>query len=237
MPLSTDKIPNFPLNGPEVLRYLVAMLRDELEHRSVPPEIINKMCNSLEKSSRSDFFFAAGSAYPRLSIQLQIRLHFDNQHDSFSIAPTFETQNPLAKNHSVFVRGVAPPLMERGIEGERVECFTLRVVAENPNLIRIHYGIPIIQVNRIPPAPGQMFPGFESKEIEVDPAEYPEPKAPEVTDECAEFESAWGVSAAIPTVLHPGIAIDSNEGNSVLAVHDKADEGHSRRRGRPKGQR
>jgi len=197
MPLTSDRLPNNPLTGSELKTYLCAILRDELEMRAVPEPITIQVVQAMASGMDRDYFFNPGTAYPRVVATIQVRLHYAGQERcAFSVKPWFKVQNPLAPTHEVLVRSAGPPLTERG-EGEGIEAFTMVATTENPNLIRVHYNIPINITRKAPPKPNEMFPSFETERLEYDPAEFPEPASPSVTDETEQFAAMWRVEPPV----------------------------------------
>jgi hypothetical protein len=211
MPLSTDKIQNSPITGPELARYASALLVEELEVRSVPDWVREKMKAAMEAGMRNDFTFNGGTAYPGISIEIKARVHWSERIEAcaFSISPVFTHLNPLPKAE-VMVRSIFPPLAQRD-EDERCEAFTLNVKVENPNLIRIHYDIPIIVTSKLEPRPGQMFPEFSNERQIFDPDDYPEPTRPTVIDETDEYAAKWGVKRPLSEMSDQAIASLSPE--------------------------
>lgn len=192
MPLSTDRIPNLPLTGPELKQYTLALLDRELQMRSVPEAVAQKVAASAEAAMSADFLFRAGSAYPHATLTLVVRVHWAGEACAFSVVPSYELANAMYPKHAVLVRGAAPPLAERdGDEG--VAAFTLTAKTDNPNAIRVHFGMPITVSRNVPPNPGELFGKTEEQTIEYDPAEVPAPASPEVTDETEEYAAKWGV--------------------------------------------
>jgi len=164
--------------------------------RAVPEPITIQMTAAMAYAMDRDYFFNAGTAYPRVVATIQVRLHYAGQERcAFSVKPSFKIQNPLAPDHETSVYSVGPPLTKRG-EGEGIEAFTMVATTENPNLIRVHYNIPINITRKAPAKPNEMFPQFETERLEYDPAEFPEPASPTVTDEAEQFAAIWGVKAA-----------------------------------------
>src|SRR6185437_2234118 len=55
MPLSSERVENRPITGPETIKYV---------------------CNLLEKAMRAEWAFNEGTAYPRLGISIEAKFHF-----------------------------------------------------------------------------------------------------------------------------------------------------------------
>jgi hypothetical protein len=218
MPLSTDKLPNSPLTGPELKSYTASLLRDELEIRSVPPAVSDAVVGAMSSGMDRDYLFAEATAYPLVQITIEVRLHYANGLAAFTVKPSYVIQNPMAPTHEVFVRSSAPPLTVRS-EDEGIEAFTLTTTVENPNLVRIHYGLPIEITRRAHPKPNEMFPRFETETLEYVPADFPEPTGPVVKDETEHFATIWRVDK-------PSTAPETTEGALVSSPR--------RRRGRAK---
>lgn len=201
MPLSSERLPNLPLTGPELKQYAVRLLAEELKNRSVPEVITSCMAELFHDAMGRDWLFTQGTSYPRAVIHIKVRLHrsgdahevFARLHDArFSIEPEFHLTNPMAPKHAVFVRSSPPPLV--GLTGpSHVDCFTLTAKTDNPNAIRVHYHIPIVVTNKIEPKPGDLFPTLERETLEYHPSEVPAPEDPVVVEESEEFAKAWGI--------------------------------------------
>lgn len=216
MPLTKDRLPNTPLTGYELRLWALALLTEELAVRSVPDAIVREMVDAFNLAMANDFLFAHNAAYPGIMLEIVVRMHRCGERAAFSIVPTFTHRNDLPV-HTVLVRGPEPPLAERDGE-EQVEAFTLKATAENPNLIRIHYGIPIVVMRKIEPKPGDLFPKFEPETIEYDPAEFESPAAPEVIDATDIHVALWGVKEVMPTERDAHIPATVDEAGAESAV-------------------
>jgi hypothetical protein len=74
-----------------------------------------------------------------------------------------------------------------------VHSFEVETDVDNPNLVRVHAGIPIEITAKIPAAPGDLFPRLETHEVAYDPADFPKPAEPVTIDTSAKTAAALGV--------------------------------------------
>lgn len=203
MPLSTSKIPNLPLTGPELKTYAAAILHAELETRSVPDEIIAQVVDGFSAAMSNDFLFLPCTSYPNVRVELKVRLHFKGDKCEYSLQPRVFTTNPLDKEHPVFVR-VSALLEDR--EGATTEAFTMSATVDNPNLVRVHYGIPIVLSRRKDPEPGQIFAEVVNEVLEYNPADFELPTPPTVKDETEEVAAAYNSKPSTATPSKPSTA-------------------------------
>lgn len=197
--LSTDKIPNSPITGPELQKYSRALLINELKSKSVPDAITCRIAEDFTLASNNDWFFKPGTAYPLITLSLSVRLHYLDQESAnpsfaYELIPVFKYQSNTFPDHVVVTRSIVsnPPL--QGFTGKnRVVAFTLKSQVKNPNLIRIHFNMPITRTERIDPKPGELFGQFRDVAEAVDPTQYDKPEPPEVSDESSEYAAKWGV--------------------------------------------
>lgn len=198
MPLSSSQIPNLPLAGPELKMYCSSILQNELELRSVPESILADVVDALCAAMSNDFLFLAGTSYPNVRVELEVRLHYRDGECEYSLRPVIHTANPLDKVHPVFVR-VSTPLSNR--DNVKTEAFTLMAAVDNPNLVRVHYGLPIVLTRRKDPDPGQIFSEVVSEALEYNPADFDEPTPPSVKDETEEVAEAYNRKPSTPPLL------------------------------------
>lgn len=196
MPISTLQIPNLPLTGPELKTYCCALLGAELEMRSVPEKVTGTLVDALAVAMGNDFLFLSGTSYPNVRVELQVRLHYRDNELEYSLRPVIHTTNPLDKVHPVFVR-ISSFMADRA--GAKTEAFTLTATVDNPNLVRVHYGIPITLSRRKDPNPGQMFAEIVTETLEYDPEEFEPPAPPTVKDETGEISAAYSAKPSTPS--------------------------------------
>ena len=234
MALSTEKLPNNPITGSELMQLCVTLLRDELIMRSVPGQTTCLLVDSMEHAMKNDFLFAATAAYPGISLEIAVKLHRSGDFCAFAIKPVFKHMSNTFPEHTVFVRTpAAPPLDVHRSDDEQVECFTLAMKIDNPNSIRVHYGIPIIRQIREEPKPGEMFGQFRTETLEYNPEECGPKPLPSVIDESEQYERMWGVvkevvSAESSTDLEPAVTVAAESTASDSAAPQKH---HGQRKG------
>lgn len=193
MALSPEKLPNTPIMGDELRQLSLTLLTDEFQMRSVPQACADRLLHATDIAMRNDFLFAKTAAYPGIRLELRVKLHRCGEKCAFEITPIFKHMSNTFLDHTVFVRAPGgPPLSERS-DDEQVECFTLSMKIENPNAVRVHYGLPIIRQVREEPKPGEMFGQFRTETLEYDPAECGPKPEPSVIDESGQYERMWGV--------------------------------------------
>lgn len=166
MPLSTEKVPNNPLTGPELKTFVLSLL---------------------ERALSQEWVFNPGTSYPRVGVKIVAKFHF---------------LSPSLPRTEIRVRPVPPvegaPLHDIGEVESGVIALKIEKRVENPNLERVHAGIPIQVISKPTQAPGEMFPRVESHAVVYDKSEYPEPDPPKRTDISEETAKEWGVKHAIP---------------------------------------
>ena len=193
MPMSTERVPNDPLTGPECIEFC---------------------CHLLRKALQNEWAFKQGSSYPRIGIELTAKFHFLSV-SMPKVNPIFRVEAPAEQ----------PPLKDipegaaEGVLGLKIEK-----IVENPNLERVHAGLPITVMTKQGAMPGKMFPTVERHEVVYDPKDYPSVDPPTITDITAETASEWNVALPEP----PSDAVEVTEPEpEVMAPHIP------KRRGRP----
>ncbi len=167
MPLSNERVPNKPLTGAELKEYVLQMLRARMD---------------------ADCVFGAGVAYPRVAFTISVKFHFTNPHQ-----PKYELKLPVRPNGAIEGE---PPLKDVQPEDEQVvTAFERSVEVDNPNLVRVHAGLPITVTAKIPAAPGEIFNRVEQREVKYDPEQYPKPDSPVDVDRTVETAKEWGLPA------------------------------------------
>lgn len=158
MPLSSETLPNRPLNGREVMECVLADLRKMMEN---------------------DCAFLPGIAYRRVGYRVTVVANLGSSMTApTTVNVTGGEKMPISDDDGIVV----------GLEQE--------VKIENPNLARVHRGIPVTFQQRMPPEPikySSLVPGeippqvtdpflkVETKEVRIDPKQYPaEAQAPVV---------------------------------------------------------
>jgi len=237
MQLSSEKVPNLPLNGQEVLRWIVWLAEQELARRPlVSPEQAKAALLSLQNGVDHDSVFLAGQAWPNLKIELTFK--FDQVGPKFAVQVGLKLETrllPPMREYSVFCRPPLdttvlpspprtppqyipePPLSDP--EGEhRVDAFMLESRATNPNLIRVHMGLPIRIGRQSPPEPGQLFGKFEYHNVEYSREDNP-PLDPPVISELGEHcRIVWNLRK-VTTAPPPGLLVQPEKMLAFVTEH------------------
>ena len=197
MPLSSaEKIPNLPIRGDELAFYAAKLLSDVCAEQG--PNDVIQMVSALQAACRNDWAFGSAYTYPGASITIAVRYHQANERIAWTVEPIFKFTNPTHPEQRPFVRRPAnvtePPILNHPADAVHVvHAFTLSATVENPNLVRVHCGMPIKITTKIPPAYGEMFEKVETHEVRYDPTDYPPLAPPVVTDEAAFFRAMWRI--------------------------------------------
>lgn len=205
MPLSRETIPNFSLNGQELALYTRELLSRTCKQRGWSGRHIEMVIGSLERSLSNDWAFRQSYTYPDAEIKISLRSHameFGNTElfafdlEAYFVFPA----NSSFPNCKPFVRrpaGASSPPINRIDElagfpkTEIADCFTLEVKCDNPNLIRVHCGLPIVIAEKVPPKHGDLFGTVQNHEIRYDPHDYEPLPEPQVTDNTEEYIELW----------------------------------------------
>lgn len=204
MALSSERLPNKMLNGEEVLECIVSETRDMLKR---------------------DYAFLRTVAYRHVAFTVAVTVQFGQPHPNRTI------ESRVKPSEDGIVTGAPPMLPRRNcvcgwnglesatVEGECPECgekttpdetsvvaLEADVELDNPNLARVHHGLPVkVQqretVTLKPPSvplPGEPMPVVEqrqvvTKELRYDPKDYPAGKPPVYRDRSAEAAERIGV--------------------------------------------
>ena len=147
------------------------------------PETATLILHLIEKALRAEWCFSPGASYPRVGFEATIKMHFQSN-SMPRIEPRIRIEAPLE----------AAPLRDLP-EGSDEGVLALKIehTVENPNLERVHAGIPISVTTKTGAMPGQMFPKVEHHQVTYDPKDYPPVDPPKQTDISAETAKEWGV--------------------------------------------
>jgi len=202
---TSEQIPNLPLNGGELACYALACLESVCRARNTSR--YEKICLSLSAALSNDWVFKSQFTYPNVTFSIAVRTHLTTgsggERFAFSLEPEFKFPNqpPVPLGYPVsrpFVRlpvGTgAPPIDEYRTEDEHtVDCFTISVKVDNPNLVRVHHRMPVLIQNKVPPKHGELMGKIENHEVLYDPSDYPPLAPPMVTEESEAFVAKWQV--------------------------------------------
>jgi hypothetical protein len=230
MPLTKqEKIPNLPLSGWELSVYVRSMFKKVLEQRGVlDSSEIELVLNPLTAAMQNDCFFSGSFMYPKVSFEIAAQFHRIGDRFAYSVQPLFKTANPLQPTHTPFIRrlpGTPPPPVVFTPEDEHVvDCFTALSAVDNPNLVRVHNGMPVSVTASVPPAVGELFGKIERHEVRYDPTDYPPLPDPAVTDQTEAFARQWGISTGKWTGVKPVVAEDPEESYSDPVEYEESVE-------------
>lgn len=209
--LSSEKIPNNPLTGVELQARVLYVLRKLFEERLPPPineGFIPIPLALLKIEAENDFVFGATVVYPNCGWKATAKFHFTAPDVLpvcvyYSLEVDFTFRNITMPKHTVRVRAVSPPIPTLStVRAETgVVAFTVEEKIDNPNLVRVNSGLPILITRAIRPEPGEFIGRIERQEIKYDKTDYPAPPDPVVTDISAECRREWGVPE--PKVSEP----------------------------------
>ena len=162
MPLN-ESVPNKPLNGDELARYAIGLLRERLEN---------------------DCHFSPTVSYRSVAFEIKIRFHFGQPQNDVTV------QTFTKPDAALGIEG-QPPLAD--VEDSEVLAVDLAVTVDSPNLARVAAGLPIEIINRTAAKPNELFGKVERHEVKYDPADYPKPTPPVETDKSEQVAEKWGV--------------------------------------------
>ncbi len=196
--LSGEKLPNKPLTGTEFKKRIIAVLEKELLQRMphgilfLDETVIKLVRDEFDRDHRFNFqttfpgaeytiegkfhFTAPGSKLPRVAWSLEVRFKFTTIH---------------MPNSPVKARTTPPPMALD--EDSGVIAFRVTEKIDNPNLVRVHTGLPIEVTVVEKPDVGQMFGKMERHAVQYDPAQYPELPEPVVEDISEETAAEWRI--------------------------------------------
>lgn len=149
-------------------------------------EVIELVLHVIEKALRAEWAFSPGAAYPRIGFDATLRFHF--------LSPSMPAVNPIIRIEAPLEPAPLRDVPEGSDEG--VLALKIEHTVENPNLERVHAGIPITVTTKTGTMPGQMFPKIEHHAVTYDPKDYPPVDEPKQTDISAETAKEWNVKVA-----------------------------------------
>lgn len=163
MPMSDQKIPNKPLNGKELAQVIEQHVHDMLA---------------------KDCMFLPTLAYGRCAFTVMLKVHVGDLVNPKVVARTYARKQDAVEGDV--------PLVDQPADGEFI-AKERKVKVANPNLTRIHAGIPIRSQLRTPPKDGSPFGGVENVEQTYAPGDYEPLDPPEETDVSEREAKALGV--------------------------------------------
>ncbi len=149
-------------------------------------EIKDLIGHLIRKALDAEWAFSPGAAYPRIGFECTLKFHF--------LSPSMPKVTPIIR-----IEAPLEPAPLRDVpEGSDQGVLALKIehMVENPNLERVHAGIPISVTTKTGTMPGQMFPKVEHHEVTYDPKDYPPVDEPKQADISAETAKEWGVKVA-----------------------------------------
>ena len=201
-----EEIPNMPLNGYELAIYSRSVLSKVLADHTWPQSHRESVESAMQKALENDWIFGGSFTYPNVSFEITLLSHAIEETTAERFAFTLELlfrfpNNPNNPQSKPFVRrpvGISePPLEGYGPNALHVvDCFKLAIAVENPNLIRVHCGLPIIVTEKIQPKHGEMFGSLRHHEVKYDPKDYEPLPEPKFTSLSAEYSEIWQIREA-----------------------------------------
>jgi hypothetical protein len=210
MQLSThERIPNHALSGTELRDYALFILRNALRQHVVLSELqIQEVLAIFAVDMANDYVFGPSTMYPNASMTFEFHSHLSDDRWSFDLKPHFQFTNPSNAQHVVFIhrptsipKPPLPPLNDPQVlvEEHVVDCFRLECTVDNPNLVRVHTGMPILITRSIMPDRAKQKPmvTFETQEIHFEASQYEPLPPPRETDLSRQKAKEWGLQGDI----------------------------------------
>lgn len=208
---SRETIPNFALNGQELAIYAVTVFERECELRDLLGVVRDPAVEALKRALENDWVFKSQFVYPKVEFVIALQTHVIRNHETraaFTLDLHFKfPTNAAFPEATPFVRRPlncpAPPLEFYPPDAAHVvDCFTLSVKVENPNLVRVHCNLPITISEKVQPKHGEMFGSFKNHELRYNPEDYEALPDPVVTDKSEHFVKLWGLDGANVELVH-----------------------------------
>jgi len=166
--LGSERIPNEPLTGPDLKKFLLWRI---------------------EQAMNNQWVFNPGTSYPAVAFEAEIRLQFKN--------PNLQPLTIAAKNTAD--SGLESPLPLKDSEDTGIRAFKIEEQVTNPNVSRIHAGIPISIASVTPPKPGELVPKVEVHAVTYAKDDAPELPDPKLTDLSPQVAAKFGIKPAVPS--------------------------------------
>lgn len=139
-------------------------------------ELADVIVDNVRQVLENDCFFLPTVAYTRCAFSFVITVH------GAGLLQPVEVRSRVRKEGAI--EGEAP--LAEPEEDAQFAALERSVTVDNPNLTRIHHGMPITVTVKVPPATADNpFPSFEERKIEYSAGDYPplpEPVNKDVTE-------------------------------------------------------
>lgn len=200
MALSTDAIPNKPLTGSELLTYSLALIRQcaekyyakltriDFAYTMRNPAVPNYSVSIAHLQEDTITCPSCKGDDTNESCEMCCLVRRIDNTPALALNTILEKAKERMTPDWVFGRGLAYPkvkyeftLVFKTVGGATAERKIAGEV-DNPNLVRAHFKLPIIQVEKILPTEDKPMGGLDRVEVSVDASKYPLPAAPVETD-------------------------------------------------------
>lgn len=200
MPLSTDSIPNKPLNGAEILTYSLAVIREcakKYDAKLFMVEFLYTMRNpALPKHELSVRHLqeetiqcpeCKGDDANETCETCCLERRIPNT-PSLALDAILNRARSLMDRDWVFGRNLVYPKVAYSftlyfaVDAGGIAKHELSGMVENPNLVRVHYRMPFVQSEKVLPTEDKPMGGLIQHETLFDASQYPAPTAPRETD-------------------------------------------------------
>lgn len=208
MPMQSEKLANGPLTGYELALRIEHALARQLRERIPDREPTDaawrqSVLDTLHDRVLHDWVFGVTILWPLVSYLLEFKCWFTAPGVTVQIMPgaarptafwdlriVINTQNIHLKEHKVAL-GIVTPVFPQVEAGVVAFAFTEKI--ENPNLVRVHTGIPIEVTEVVRPGPGQTIGSLVKHEVKYDVRDYEPLPGPAVEDTSAAVRVEWGM--------------------------------------------
>lgn len=170
--LSTSTVPNLALTGAELKQVILDNLKQVLDN---------------------DCQFNPFITYRRAAFTVTVVLHAINP-DTVVPKPRARAQTFPKADPGKGIEAKLPLDLLPDEEGVLIGL-ERTVTVDNPNLTRVHHGIPIVVAQKAMPAPDEIFPKIDKQELRYEPGDFPPLAAPVDTDVSEREAQKLGVTA------------------------------------------
>jgi hypothetical protein len=205
VPMSHEKLANGPLTGYELAQriehVLARYMRERLPDQEPTDEVWREqVVGTLHWRILNDWVFGVTILWPLVEYLCEFKCWFTAPGVTpaagfWRLRLLITTQNIHLKTHEVILSNIPVPLpqVEAG-----VVAFAFTEKIENPNLVRVHTGIPIEVTEVVRPGPGQTIGSLVKHEVKYDVRDYEPLPEPVVEDTSAAVRVEWGMAVSSP---------------------------------------
>lgn len=227
--MAQEQVKNTALSGSELRDVSVHLLRTQLTlHGVLTDAQIIRVSECFLRDMNNDYVFSPQFTYPMAELDMGFQLHVIEDRWAFTLTPEYYFTNPALAKHIVFIHRpltVPKPPLSYSLDDEHVvDCFRLKMKVDNPNLVRIHMGIPITVTRTVMPdrAKNRPMVTFEVEEVRYDPKDYDPLPPPVLVDESRAYATEWGLKGA--KVEYPAEEAHAWETQAPVPVSDETAE-------------